>query len=149
MCICSFSFVHMCVLVLAARKIIQCMSVLGAHACRNVFLLACMPAASETLMIFMLLSSSRTSTVSCGHVSAYGRLGGCVHALLSMWVHAYFFSVIYNEHWTMISFSDIFVPDCHCLCDYTFTFPPPNTLPYYPRTQYPPCIIAVPVSVKV
>jgi len=69
-CIYSFSFVHMCVLVLAARKIIQCMSVLGAHACRYGFLLACMPAASETLMMFMLLSSSRTSTVSCRHVSA-------------------------------------------------------------------------------
>jgi len=44
-----------------------------------------------------------------------------------------------NEHWALISFSDICVPTCHCLCGHTLTFPPPRTLPYYPRTQHPPC----------
>jgi len=41
-----------------------------------------------------VISSSRTPTVSCGHVSAYGLLSGCAHALLSMWVYAYFFSAV-------------------------------------------------------
>jgi len=93
-----------------------------------------MAAASVTLMMFMLLSSSRTPTVSCGHVSAYGLLGECAHMFLSMWVHVYLFSAIHNEHWALISFSDICVPACHCLCGYTLTIPPPHTLTYYPRT---------------
>jgi len=60
---------------------------------------------------------------------------GCAHALLSMWVHAYFFSVICNERWALISFGDICVPFCPCSCGYTLTNPPPHTLPYYPRTK--------------
>jgi len=119
------------------------MSVLGAHAYRHgFFLLACMAAASVTLMMFMPLSSSRTPTVSCRHVSAYGLLSGCAHALLSMWVYVHFFSAICNEHWALISFSDISVPACHCLCGYTLTIPPPHTLPYYPQTQHPPCPVS-------
>ena len=70
-------------------------------------------------------------------MSAYGLFSGCAHVLLSMWVNAYFFSAIYNEHWALISFSDIFVPTCHCFCGYTLTFPPPCTLPYYPRHNIP------------
>ena len=31
------------------------------------------------------------------------------------------------------------MPVCHCFCGYTLTIPPPHTLPYYPRTQHPPC----------
>jgi len=34
---------------------------------------------------------------------------GCARALLSMWVHAYFFSAICNEHWVLISFGETFV----------------------------------------
>jgi len=56
-----------------------------------------------------------------------------VHALLSMWVHAYFFSAIYNESWVLISFGDIGV----CSCGYTLTISPPHTLPYYPWTNIP------------
>ena len=56
----------------------------------------------------------RSGTGSYGHMSAYGLLGGCAQALLSMWVNAYIFSAIYNEHWAPISFSDICVPTCHC-----------------------------------
>ena len=76
---------------------------------------------------------------TCGHVNACGLLGWCAHALLSMWVHAYFFRAIYKECWALISFGDICVPPCHCFCGYTLTIPPPHTLPYYPRTQRPPC----------
>jgi hypothetical protein len=54
-------------------------------------------------------------------------------------MHAYFFGVIYNERWTLISFGDICVPACHCCCGYTLTIPPSHTLPYYPRTQHHPC----------
>ena len=79
---------------------------------------------------------------TCGHVSACSLLGGCAHALLSMWVHAYFYCAIYNERWALISFSDICVPACHCICGYTLTVPPSHTLPYYPRTQYPPCHVS-------
>jgi len=76
---------------------------------------------------------------TCGHVSAYGLLGGRAHALLSMWVHAYFYCAIYNKLWALISFSDICVPACYGICDYTLTILLPHTLPYYPRTQHPPC----------
>jgi len=44
-----------------------------------------------------------------------------------------------------MSFGDIHVPSCHCICGYTLTIPlsfispPPHTLPYYPCTQHPPC----------
>jgi len=62
---------------------------------------------------------------------------GCARALLSMWVHACFFSVIWNERWVLISFGDICVPACPCSCGYTLTIPPPHTLPYYPRTNIP------------
>jgi len=65
-------------------------------------------------------------------MSAYGLLSGCAHRLLSMWVNAYFFSAIYNEHWVLISFSEICVPTCHCFCGYTLTLslsvPSPTTL---------------------
>jgi len=44
---------------------------------------------------FLVLANKTTLTVdgACGHVSAYGLIGGCAHALLSMWVHAYFLIV--------------------------------------------------------
>jgi len=54
-------------------------------------------------------------------------------------VYAYFYCVIYNERWTLISFGDICVPVCHYCCDYSLTIPPSHILPYYPRTQHPPC----------
>jgi len=76
---------------------------------------------------------------ACGHVSAYGLLSGCAHALLSMWVHACFFSAICNKRWALISFGDICGSTCHCICGYTLTIPPPHTLPYYPRTKHSLC----------
>jgi len=74
---------------------------------------------------------------ACGHMSAYGLLGGCAHALLSMWVDTYFFSAICNERWALISFGDICGSACHCICSYTLIIPPPHTLLYYPRTKLP------------
>jgi len=44
---------------------------------------------------------------ACGHVSAYGLLGVCAHALLSMWVHANSFHTMCKERWALISFGDI------------------------------------------
>ena len=41
---------------------------------------------------------------------AYGLLGGCTHAPLHIWVHAYLHCVIYNKPWALIRFSDICVP---------------------------------------
>ena len=76
---------------------------------------------------------------ACGHVSAYGLLSGCAHALLSMWVHACFFSAICNKRWALISFGDICGSTCHCICGYTLTIPPPHTLPYHPRTKHSLC----------
>jgi len=134
----SSSLVHTCMLVLAARKIIQCMPVLGAHACRHGFLLACMPAASVTRMMFMLLSSSCTPTLSCGHVSAYGQVGGCAHALLSMWVHACLFSAICNKYSALISFGDICGSVCHYICGYPLASYSPTTIgPSIPRVLFP------------
>ena len=74
---------------------------------------------------------------TCGHVSAYGLLDGCANALLSMRVHAYCFSAIFNERWALLSFDDICGSACHCICGYTLTIPPLHTLPYYPRTKHP------------
>ena len=90
---------------------------------------------------FLVFANKTTLAVAgaCGHVSAYGLLGGCAHALLSMWVHAYFFSAICNERWALISFGDICGSACHCICGYTLTIPPTHTLPNYPRTKHPPC----------
>jgi len=59
--------------------------------------------------------------------------------LLSMWVHAYFFSAICNEHWVLNSFGDTCLSVYPCSCDYTLTIPPPHTLPYYPRTKHHSC----------
>jgi len=64
---------------------------------------------------------------------------GSARALLSMWVHAYFFSTICNEHWVLISFADICLSAYPCSCGYTLTIPTPHTLPYYPRTKHPSC----------
>jgi len=50
---------------------------------------------------------------------------GCARALLNMWVHAYFFSAICNEHWVPISFGDIRLSAYPCSCGYTLTIPPP------------------------
>jgi len=49
-----------------------------------------MPA--HTQRRFLVLTNKTTLVVAgaCAHVSAYGLLGGGAHALLSMWVHAYF-----------------------------------------------------------
>ena len=46
---------------------------------------------------FIMFANKTTLAVAgvCRHVSAYGLLGGCAHALLSMWVHAYFFFAMY------------------------------------------------------
>jgi len=76
-------------------------------------------------------------TGACGHVSVYGLLGGCAHALVSMCMHAYLFSAVCNERWTLISFGDICGSACHCICGYTLTIPPPHSFPYYPRTKHP------------
>ena len=56
-----------------------------------------------------------------------------------MWVHACFYCAIYKEHWALISFGDICVPACHCICSHTLTIPPAHTLPYYPTTESPLC----------
>jgi len=87
---------------------------------------------------FLVFANKTTLAVvgACGHVSAYGLLGGCAHAFLSM-VHAYFFSAICNERWALISFGDICGLACHCICGYTLTIPPSHTLPYYPRNNIP------------
>jgi len=65
---------------------------------------------------------------------------GCACALLSMWVHACFFSAVCNERWVLISFSDICVPAYPCSCGYTLTIPPPHTLPNYTWTNIP-CVL--------
>jgi len=41
---------------------------------------------------FLVLANKTTLVVAgaCAHGSASGLIGGCAHALLSMWVHAYF-----------------------------------------------------------
>jgi len=62
---------------------------------------------------------------------------GCPRALLNMWVHAYFFSAICNEHWVLIRFEDIRLSAYPCSCGYTLTIPPPHALPYCPRTNIP------------
>jgi len=106
----------------------------------------------NTCIIMMLAHAQHQSLVfankttlavtgASGHVSAYGLLGGCAHALLSMWVHAYFFPAICNERWALISFGDICGSACHCICGYTLTILPPHTpsLPYYLRTKHPLC----------
>jgi len=62
---------------------------------------------------------------------------GCPRALLNMWVHAYFFSAICNEHWVLIRFGDIRLSAYPCSCGYTLTIPPPHALPYCPRTNIP------------
>jgi len=67
---------------------------------------------------------------------------GCARALLSMWVHACFFSVICNEHWVLISFGDICVPVYPCCYGYTPPFslsiPSPTTLrPTSPVSSFP------------
>jgi len=52
---------------------------------------------SGTAHQFIVFANKTTLAVAgvCRHVSAYGLVCGCAHALLSMWVHAYFFSVMY------------------------------------------------------
>jgi len=67
---------------------------------------------------------------------------GSACALLSMWVHAYFFSAICNEHWVLISFGHICLSYYPCSCGYTLTIPPPHTLPYYPQTKHPSCALS-------
>jgi len=64
-------------------------------------------------------------------IFAYGPLGGCAHASLNMWVHAYLFCAIYSKRWALISFSGICLPACYCIAGYTLTIPPPHTLPSY------------------
>jgi len=90
---------------------------------------------------FLVFANKTMLAVSgaCRHVSAYGLLGGCAHTLLSMWVHAYFFSAICNERWTLIGFGDICGSVCDCISGYTLTIPPLHTLPYYSQTKYPLC----------
>ena len=68
-----------------------------------------------------------------------GMWRGCARALLSMWVHAYFFPATCNKHWVVISFGDICLSTYPCSCGYTLTNPPPHTLPYYPQTKHPSC----------
>jgi len=91
---------------------------------------------------FLVFANKTTLAVdgACGHVSAYGLLGGCGHALLSMWVHTCFFSVICNERWALISFGNICRTTCHWICGYTLTISPSHTLPYYPQTNIP-CVL--------
>jgi len=67
---------------------------------------------------------------------------GCERALLSMWVHACFFSAICNEHCVLISFGDICLSDYPCSCGYTLIIPPPipfhTTLgPNIPHVLFP------------
>jgi len=90
---------------------------------------------------FLVFANKTTLTVAgtCGHVSAYGLLGVCAHTLLSIWVHAYFFSEIWNERWALSSFGDICGSACQCIRGYTLTIPTPHTLPYYPQTKDPSC----------
>jgi len=89
---------------------------------------------------FLVFANKSTLAVAgaCGHVSVYRLIGGCAHALLSMWVHAYFFSATCNERWALISFGDICGSACHCICGYTLTISHPHSLPYYPRSKHPP-----------
>ena len=83
---------------------------------------------AHTQCSFLVFAGKKITLVvagTCGYVSACSLLGGCAHALLSMWVYAYFYCAIHNEPWALISFSDICVPACHCICGYTLTFPLP------------------------
>jgi len=44
---------------------------------------------------FLVLAKKTTLVIAgpCAHGSVYGPIGGCAHALLSMWVHAYFYDM--------------------------------------------------------
>jgi len=72
----------------------------------------------------------------------YDIKGGCARALLSMWMHAYFFFAICNKHWVLISFGDIRLSAYPWSCGYTLTLPPPHTSPTtlgptIPRVLFP------------
>jgi hypothetical protein len=130
LCVCV-SFFRAC-----ARHAPSCTCPSCAHAWHLPARAVPMSASACCLRVFaMLVFFAHT----CRHVSAYGLLGGRAHALLSMWVHAYFYCAIYNKRWALISFVDICLPACHFICGYTLTIPHPHTLPYYPRTQHRPC----------
>jgi len=85
---------------------------------------------------FLVFANKTTLAVAgvCGHVSVYGLLGECAHVFLSMWVHVYFFSAIWNECWALISFGDICGSGWHCICGY----PPSPYPPLLPSDQISP-----------
>ena len=102
----------------------------------------CMPAHAQHQFLVFANKTTLAVAGACGHVSAYGLLGGCAHALLSMWVHAYFFSTICNERWALISFGNICAFVGLLVNVFAFIlspFPPPDTLPYYSQTKHSPC----------
>jgi len=93
---------------------------------------------------FLVFANKTTRPVdgACGHVSAYGLISGCAHALLSMWVHAYFFSAICNERWALISVGDICESVVFAFAVILTPFPlsvPSNTTlgPNIPRVLFP------------
>ena len=102
----------------------------------------CMLAHTQHQFLVFANKTKLAVASACGHVTAYRLLGGCAHALLSMWVHAYFFSAICNERWALICFGDICGSACHCICVYTLTIPLPHTLLYYPQTKHLSCTLS-------
>jgi len=54
----------------------------------------CMLAHIQQQFLLFVNKTMIVVTGACGHVSAYGLLGGCAHTLLSMWVHVYSFSAV-------------------------------------------------------
>jgi len=105
------------------------------RSCMNTYMFA------HTQRRFLVFANKKTLVFAgaCANVSAYGLFGGRAHALLSVWVHAYFCCAICNERWVLISFGDICGPASYCICGYGLTIPLPNTLPYYPRIHHHPC----------
>jgi len=113
-----------------------CANVLFAHVCHTCCV--CIDLSSLTFTYSPLGGRARASKLV--HVCALCDIQrGSARALLSMWVHAYFFSAICNEHWVLISFGHICLYVYPCSCGYTLTIPPPHTLPYYTQTKHPSC----------
>ena len=86
-------FVCACIFFAGARHASTCTCPSCAHA-QHLPACASMSESAWCLRVFsMLVFLAHT----CGHVSVYGLLGGRAHALLRMWVHAYFYCAIYKK----------------------------------------------------
>ena len=85
--------------------------------CLRVSIMRACPAPSYTCLAHtcaqVLFACGCHASFACldlrSRIFAYSLLGGCAHASLNMWVHAYCFCAIYSKRWALISFSGICV----------------------------------------